>query len=83
MSLFQGLLFLILGAGLLVMDYQSLSTGCLPCGPKGLGGRLEFRKDEQPRMFWLLFVLNAVAGIALTTFALRLLVGIASPLPLR
>jgi hypothetical protein len=83
MSLFQGLLFLILGVGLLIMDYRSLSTGWLPYGPKGLSGRLELRKDQQPLVFWLLFVLYAVAGIALATFALRLLVGIATPLPFR
>jgi hypothetical protein len=83
MALFQGLLFLILGAGLLFMDYHSLSTGWLPCGSKGLSGRLDFRKDKQPLFFWLLFVLYAAAGIALTTFGLRLVVGIATPLPLR
>jgi hypothetical protein len=83
MALFQGLFFLILGVGLLLMDYQSLSKGWLPCGPKGLRGRLELRKDQQPLLFWLLFVLYATAGIALTTLALRLVAGMATPLPLR
>jgi hypothetical protein len=83
MALFQGLVFLILGIGLLAVDYQSLSTGWLPCGPKGLSGRLEFRKNQQPLLFWLVFVLYAGAGMALTIFALRLVVGITTPLPLR
>jgi hypothetical protein len=83
MALFQGLVFLILGIGLLAVDYQSLSTGWLPGGPKGLSGRLEFRKNQQPLLFWLVFVLYAGAGMALTIFALRLVVGITTPLPLR
>jgi hypothetical protein len=82
MKLFQGLIFLVFGVGLLLMVYQSLSSGWLPCGPKGISGRLEFRKDERPLLFWLLFVLYALAGLALTIFALRLLLGGAEPLPL-
>jgi hypothetical protein len=83
METFQGVLFLVLGVGLLFVVYQSLSRGFLPCGPKGLSGRLEFRKDEQPLLFWLLFLLYASAGIALTIFAVRVLAGSAAPLPLR
>lgn len=83
MATFQGLLFLVLGIGLLFVVYQSLSRGFLPCGPKGLSGRLEFRRDEEPLLFWLLFLLYSLAGLALTIFAVRVLAGSAAPLPLR
>lgn len=83
MATFQGLFFLVLGVGLLFLVYQSLSRGFLPCGPKGLCGRLEFRRDEAPLLFWLLFLLYALAGLALTIFAVRVLAGSAAPLPLR
>lgn len=82
MATFQGLLFLFFGAGLLLVDYQSLSRGSLPCGPKGFSGRLEFRRNEQPFLFWLMFVLYGAAGVALTVFAALLLLGRATPLPL-
>jgi len=83
MAIVQGLVFLFFGVGLLLVDYQSLSRGWLPCGPKGLSGRLEFRRNEQPILFWLMFLAYGAAGIALIVFALRLLVGGATPLPLR
>jgi hypothetical protein len=83
MAIFQGLIFLVFGLGLLIVDCRSLSRGWLPCGPKGLSGRLEFHKDEQPLLFWLLFVLYAAAGLALTIFALCVIAGSAAPLPLR
>ena len=82
MATFQGLLFRFFGIGLLLVDYQSLSRGWLPCGPKGFSGRLEFRRNEQPFLFWLMFVLYGAAGVALTIFAVRLLFGAAAPLPL-
>lgn len=81
MAVFQGLLFLFFGVGLLLVDYQSLSRGWLPCGPKGFSGRLEFRRHEQPFLFWLMFVVYGAAGIALIVFAVRLLLGSAAPLP--
>ena len=83
MAIVQGLLFLFFGVGLLLVDYQSLARGWLPCGPKGLSGRLEFRRNEQPILFWLMFLAYGTAGITLIVFALRLLVGGATPLPLR
>lgn len=83
MAIFQGLLLFVFGIGLLLVDYQSLSRGWLPCGPKGLGGRLEFRRSEEPVMFWAMFLLYGAAGIVLTVFALRVLTGGAAPLPLR
>jgi len=82
MAIVQGLIFLFFGVGLLLVDYQSLSRGWLPCGPKGFSGRLEFRRNEQPALFWLMFLAYGVAGIALIVFALRLLSGGAAPLPL-
>ncbi len=83
MAIFQGLLFLFFGAGLLLLDYQALQRGWLPCGPNGLKGRLEFRKDEQPVGFWLMFVLYAAGGLWLLVFALRLFTGLSEPLPLQ
>jgi hypothetical protein len=82
MAIFQGIVFLIFGVGLIVVDWQSLARGWLPCGPKGLSGRLEFRKDEQPFQYWAMFSLYGLSGIALTVFALCLLFGDATPLPL-
>jgi len=83
MSIFQGLLFLLFGAGLLLVDYRALRSGWLPCGPNGLKGSLEFRKNEQPAGFWVMFVLYGGVGLWLLVFALRLLAGQAEPLPLR
>jgi hypothetical protein len=83
MSIFQGLLFLFFGASLLWMDYRALRSGWLPCGPNGFKGRLEFRKDEQPAGFWVMFVLYGAGGLWLLVFALQLLAGQAAPLPLR
>lgn len=82
MAIFQGLLFLFFGVGLLAVDYQSLSKGWLPCGPNGLQGRLEFRRDDQPLAYWVMFALYGAGGLWLTAFALRLLAGSADPLPL-
>ena len=83
MRIFQGLLFLFFGIGLLTMDYRSLSRGWLPCGSNGLKGRLEFRRDRQPMAFWAMFALYLIAGLSLAIFAAGLLLGLAEPLPLR
>ena len=83
MALVQGLLFLFFGVGLLVVDYRALSTGWLPCGPKGPKGRLEFDRHKQPLGFWLMFLVYGAGGLWLAVFALRLLAGHAEPLPLR
>ncbi|WP_036252379.1 hypothetical protein [Methylobacter sp. BBA5.1] len=82
MALFQGVLFLCLGAGLLLVDYRALGTGWLPCGPNGFKGRLEVSKDKQPTGFWLMFLLYGLAGLWLVLFSLQLLLGQAEPLPL-
>ncbi|MBN9463376.1 MAG: hypothetical protein J0H00_19375 [Burkholderiales bacterium] len=83
MSTFQGLLFLLFGASLLWMDYRALRSGWLPCGPNGFRGRLEFRKNEQPVRFWVMFALYGAGGLWLLVLALQLLAGQAAPLPLR
>ena len=49
MSIFQGLLFLLLGAGLLRVDYRALRSGSLPCGPNGFKGRLGRRFECAPQ----------------------------------
>ena len=54
MTIFQGLLFLFFGVGLLLVNYRALTSGWLPCGPNGIKGRLEFRRDTSPLMFWLI-----------------------------
>jgi hypothetical protein len=82
MAIFQGVLFLFFGVGLLIMDWQSLKSGWLPCGPKGLKGRLEFTRDAQPLGYWLMFVLYGAAGVWLVIFSVRLLTGLVEPLPL-
>lgn len=82
MHIIQGLLFLFFGVGLLVVDYRSLSLGWLPCGPNGFKGRLEFHRKEQPLRYWLMFAVYGVSGVLLTVFAIRLLLGVAEPLPL-
>ena len=83
MAVFQGFFFLILGVGIALVLYQSLSRGWLPCGPNGFKGRLEIHRDRHPAWFWLLFSLYTVACVLLVVFALRLLTGYATPLPLQ
>ena len=83
MAVFQGLLFLFLGVGLLLIDYRALSTGWLPCGSNGFKGSLEFRKNEQPVGFWLMFLLYGAGGLWLVGFALQLFTGHAAPLAYR
>ncbi len=81
MAIFQGILFSILGAGLLIVDWRSLTSGRLPCG-HGLMGRVEFTRTDEPLGYWLMFILYGVGGAWLVIFSLRLLAGTAEPLPL-
>lgn len=83
MAVLQGVFFLFLGVGLLVMDWQSLRTGWLPCGSNGLKGRLEFTRGGQPLRYWVMFALYGAGGVWLVILSLRLLAGVAAPLPLR
>lgn len=82
MVIFQGVFFLVLGGGLLLLDYQSLTTGWLPCGSNGFKGRLEFHRSERPFAYWLMFAVYGAGGFWLLIFSLRLLAGAAEPLPL-
>jgi len=83
MTIFQGVLFLFFGVGLLIVNYRALSSGWLPCGPNGLKGRLEVQRQIHPLAFWLVFVVYTAGGLALMIYAIRLLAGWALPLPLR
>jgi len=83
MAIFQGAMFLFCGIGLLIMDWRSLKTGWLPCGPNGLKGRFEFTRDAQPLGYWLMIVLYGAGGVWLVIFLLRLLARVVEPLPLR
>ena len=51
--------------------------------PLRLKGRLEWRRDEQPALFWLAWALYAAAGLVMAVFALGLMLGVSTPLPLR
>lgn len=82
MATFQGLLFLVLGIGLLLVDIRALHQGWLPCGPNGFKGRLEFHRQEQPAGFWTMFAVYGTGGAWLLVYALQLLTGNAEPLPL-
>ncbi len=82
MAIFQGILFLFFGIGLLLVDYRSLASGWLPCGPNGLRGRVEIYRNKNPAGFWLMFAVYGAGGFWLLTFSLRLLAGAAEPLPL-
>ena len=82
MAIFQGAMFLFFGVGLLLMNYRSLTTGWLPCGPNGFKGRLVFKKQEQPIGFWLMFTLYGAGGVWLLVFGMGLLAGQVEPLPL-
>lgn len=83
MVAFQGIFFLVLGIGLLAVDWQSLSKGWLPCGPNGLKGRREFHRADEPLGYWVMFLLYAAGGVTMIVFALRLFAGHAEPLPLQ
>jgi len=83
MTIFQGVLFLFFGVGLLVVNYRALDSGWLPCGPNGIKGRLELNRQAQPLGFWLMFLVYTAGGLALIVYAVRLLAGWAAPLPLQ
>ena len=82
-ALVQAAFFLIFGFGLLGVDFQSLTTGVLPCGTKGLEGRVEFSRRDQPALYWLMFAVYGAGGLWLIVTAIRLLSGASTPLPVR
>ncbi len=81
--LVQGGLLLVLGVGVLAIALRSLATGWLPCGPRGLDGRVEFRRDDQPGLYWLMFAVYAAGGLAVAIYSLGVLLGTNPPLPMR
>lgn len=83
MAVFQGALFLLMGVGVCGVCVQSLRRGGLPMGPNGLRGRLEVRREGNPVGYWLLFAAYTGGGGAMALFGLRLLFGLAEPLPLQ
>lgn len=83
MALFQGVFFLVLGVGIVLIVYRSPSRGWLPMGPKGIAGRLEIRRDRAWLLFWALYLLYGAVGLWMLSFALRLFMGTVEPLPLR
>jgi len=83
MEKFQGLFFLVFGVGLVLVALQGASRGWLPNGPKGFKKGEGVYKDKQPLLFWFFFVTYGGGGACLTVYALRLLTGHATSLPLR
>ena len=83
MALFQGVMLLVLGYGMLGIAYQSLTWGWLPFGPKGVSGRVELHKDTQPLGFWTAFTLYCGFGVWCVLLAFSVLSGRLEPLPLR
>lgn len=81
MATFQGLFFLVFGIGLSAIAWRSLTHGWLPFGRKGWSERNEIHRDEQPLLYWLLFLMYAGAGIATAVYAVMVLTGKAAPLP--
>jgi hypothetical protein len=82
MALFEGLLLLAMGYGTLGVAYRSLGTGWLPFGPSGAGGRLEFRMDGQPFLYWMAFTFYCALGAWCLLLAFGVLSGEFAPLPL-
>ncbi|HEX6993393.1 MAG TPA: hypothetical protein VF339_04525 [Gammaproteobacteria bacterium] len=82
MALFQGVLFLALGYGLLAVVYRSLAHGWLPFGVNGFKGRLELRMDEQPFKYWAAFTFYCAFGVWCIFLAFGVLTGAFEPLPL-
>src|SRR5690606_36214339 len=82
MALFQGVMLLIFGYGMLGVVYQSLTKGWLPFGANGFKGRLEVRMDERPFGYWTAFTLYCAFGVWCVFIAFSVLSGQTEPLPL-
>lgn len=82
MALFQGVLLLILGYGMLGIVYRSLTHGWLPFGVNGLKGRLIFRMDERPLAYWAAFTFYCAFGLWCIFIAFGVMSGQREPLPL-
>lgn len=81
MVLFQGLFFLVLGVGVVLVALQGASRGWLPNGPNGFKKSKGVTRATQPLGFWFFFAMYFCGGTALTIYALRMLFGSAEPLP--
>lgn len=75
MEKFMGLLFLIMGVGLVLVAWQGLSKGWLPNGPNGYKQGTGVKKDENPVGFWIMFIIYAGGGAYVTVLALQTLAG--------
>lgn len=82
MALFQGVLLLIFGYGMLGVVYRSLSKGWLPFGSNGFKGRLEVHMTARPFGYWAVFTLYCAFGIWCVFLAFGVLSGHVEPLPL-
>ena len=82
MALFQGLLLLVLGYGLLGVVYRSLSRGWLPFGSNGFKGRLELHMAAQPFGYWSAFTMYSGFGFWCVFCGLGIISGRIEPLPL-
>lgn len=82
MALFQGLLFSVLGLGLLAITYQSLARGWLPWGPGGLHRRLEVQRRTQPVAYWAVFLTYTLFALWLLRQGVGIMFGTVAPLPL-
>jgi len=82
MELLQGFFLLIMGVGVLAVDYQSLAKGWLPCGPDGHGGLQKFFREEQPFLYWLMFGVFGILGLVMIVLSMRMFMGDMEALPL-
>ena len=83
MSLFQALLFLILGVYLLALDFIGWRNGSIPFGHRGFHAFTNFSKIDQPLRFWLVFAFYSISGLCALIFSLSLFIGFSSPLPFK
>lgn len=82
MVIFQGILLLVMGYGLLALVYRSLAKGWLPFGPNGFKGRLELSRHRQPIWYWSVYTFYCAFGVWLVFLAFAVLSGQMEPLPL-
>jgi hypothetical protein len=80
MNAFMGLLGLTLGVCMVIMVLRSLKTGGgLPHGSKGGDGTGEFRRDDHPLMYWVMFLVYGAGGLGITGYSLLVLIGRIKP----
>ena len=74
-----GWFFLIFGIGIAAVAVQGVGRGWLPNGPKGLQQGEGVSREGNPLGFWFFFLLYFGGGIALTIYAIRILLGHVPP----